>query len=236
MLQLDGVEVFYGKIQALRGVSLTVNQGELVALIGSNGAGKSTTLQTISGLQRPTSGTITYKGQPISRTQPHEIVRMGLAHCPEGRRVFGRLTVAENLRLGAVTRRDAAEIERTREQVYTLFPRLQERSSQLASTLSGGEQQMLAIGRAMMSQPELILLDEPSLGLAPMLVKQIFTIIQGIRERGGTILLVEQNARQALAIADRAYVMETGKVILSGTAEELRQNSQVEHAYLGGVV
>ena len=235
MLQVDNVEVYYGKIQAIKGVSINVQPGELVALIGSNGAGKSTMLRTISGLLRPRQGSITYGGERIDKVAPHQIVRMGLAHCPEGRRIFGRLTVAENLRLGAVTRTSPAEVEQSRAQVYELFPRLQERSSQLASTLSGGEQQMLAIGRALMSQPKLLLLDEPSLGLAPMLVTQIFRIIQSIRQRGGTILLVEQNARQALNIADRAYVIETGKVVLAGSAAELRANPQVEQAYLGGV-
>jgi branched-chain amino acid transport system ATP-binding protein len=235
MLQVDNVEVYYGKIHALKGVSLTVQPGELVALIGSNGAGKSTMLRTISGLLRPRQGSITYDGQRIDRIAPYQIVRLGLAHCPEGRRIFGRLTVAENLRLGAVTRASGAEIERSRMQVYGLFPRLQERSNQLASTLSGGEQQMLAIGRALMSEPKLLLLDEPSLGLAPMLVTQIFKTIQNIRQGGGTILLVEQNARQALNIADRAYVIETGRVVLEGSAADLRANPQVEHAYLGGV-
>ena len=235
MLQVDNIEVYYNKIYALKGVSLTVNEGELVALIGSNGAGKSTTLRTISGLLRPKQGSVTYNGQRIDKIAPHQIVRLGLAHCPEGRRIFGRLTVYENLTLGAVTRSDRAAIERNREEVFSLFPRLNERSSQLASTLSGGEQQMLAIGRAVMSQPKLLLLDEPSLGLAPMLVTQIFNIIQSIRQRGGTILLVEQNARQALQIADRAYVMETGKIILAGSAAELQTNPQVEQAYLGGV-
>ena len=235
MLQVENIEVYYGKIYALKGVSLTVNEGELVALIGSNGAGKSTTLRTISGLLRPKQGSVTYNGQRIDKIAPHQIVRLGLAHCPEGRRIFGRLSVYENLTLGAVTRTDRAEIERSREQVFDLFPRLKERASQLASTLSGGEQQMLAMGRALMSQPKLLLLDEPSLGLAPMLVTQIFNIVQSIRQRGGTILLVEQNARQALQIADRAYVMETGKIILAGSAAELQTNPQVEHAYLGGV-
>ena len=235
MLQVENIEVYYGKIYALKGVSLTVNEGELVALIGSNGAGKSTTLRTISGLLRPKQGSVTYNGQRIDKIAPHQIVRLGLAHCPEGRRIFGRLSVYENLTLGAVTRTDRTEIERSREQVFDLFPRLKERASQLASTLSGGEQQMLAMGRALMSQPKLLLLDEPSLGLAPMLVTQIFNIVQSIRQRGGTILLVEQNARQALQIADRAYVMETGKIILAGSAAELQTNPQVEHAYLGGV-
>lgn len=236
MLQLNAIEVYYGKIQALRGVSLIVNPGELVALIGSNGAGKSTTLRTISGLLRPREGSIIYNGQRIDKLPPHQIVRLGIAHCPEGRHIFGRMTVSENLKLGAVTQSDRAGIERSREQVFDLFPRLKERSGQLASTLSGGEQQMLAIGRALMSQPKLVLLDEPSLGLAPLLVESTFAIIQSIKQQGGTILLVEQNARQALAIADRGYVMETGRIILEGSAADLQVNSQVEQAYLGGVL
>ncbi|MCC7446966.1 MAG: ABC transporter ATP-binding protein [Anaerolineae bacterium] len=235
MLQLEAIEVYYGKIYALKGVSLTVNEGELVALIGSNGAGKSTTLRAISGILRPKQGSITYNGTRLDKIPPHQIVQMGVAQCPEGRRIFARLTVAENLRLGAVTRKDPAEIEQSREEVYHLFPRLQERASQIAGTLSGGEQQMLAIGRSLMSKPKLLLLDEPSLGLAPLLVEQIFETIKSLRERGSTILLVEQNARQALAIADRAYVMETGKIVLSGSAAELQHNPQVEQAYLGGV-
>ncbi len=235
MLQLENVEVYYGKIHALKGISLVVNQGELVALIGSNGAGKSTTLRTISGLLRPRHGSVTYNGTRLDKVPPHQIVKMGLAQCPEGRHIFARLTVQENLRLGAVTRRDSAEIERSREEVYQLFPRLKERATQIAGTLSGGEQQMLAIGRSLMSAPRLLVLDEPSLGLAPLLVEQIFETIGNLRTRGVTILLVEQNARQALAIADRAYVMETGKIVLSGIAAELQTNPQVEHAYLGGV-
>ena len=235
MLQLENIEVYYGKIYALKGVSLTVNQGELVALIGSNGAGKSTTLRAISGILRPKQGSITYNGTRIDKVNPHQIVQMGVAQCPEGRRIFARLTVAENLRLGAVTRKDSAEIEQSRAEVYQLFPRLEERASQIAGTLSGGEQQMLAIGRSLMSNPKLLLLDEPSLGLAPLLVEQIFETIKNLRQRGSTILLVEQNARQALAIADRAYVMETGKIVLSGSAAELQHNPQVEQAYLGGV-
>ncbi len=236
MLQIDNIDVYYGKIQALRGVSLTVNDGELVALIGSNGAGKSTTLRTISGLLRPRQGSITYNGQPIDKLPSHEIVRLGVVHCPEGRRIFGSLSVNENLRLGAVTQTDGNLIERTRRDVYDLFPRLSERSNQQAGTLSGGEQQMLAIGRAMMSQPKLLLLDEPSLGLAPLLVESVFDIIQQIKARGVTILLVEQNAWQALDIADRGYVMETGKITLSDSAEALLSNPQVEQAYLGGAV
>jgi branched-chain amino acid transport system ATP-binding protein len=236
MLQIDNIDVYYGKIQALKGVSLTVNDGETVALIGSNGAGKSTTLRTISGLLRPKQGSIKYDGQPIDKLASHDIVHMGIVHCPEGRRIFGSLSVNENLRLGAVAQTDANLIERTRKDVYDLFPRLLERGSQQAGTLSGGEQQMLAIGRAMMSQPKLLLLDEPSLGLAPLLVESVFDIIQRIKERGVTILLVEQNAWQALEIADRGYVMETGKITLTDSAAALLTNPQVEQAYLGGAV
>jgi branched-chain amino acid transport system ATP-binding protein len=236
MLQLDNVDVYYGKIQTLKGVSLTVNDGELVTLIGSNGAGKSTTLRTISGLLRARQGSISYHGQRIDRLPPYDIVRLGIVHCPEGRHLFGHLTVHENLRLGAVTQSDHAAIERTRREVYDLFPRLEERRRQLASTLSGGEQQMLAIGRALMARPKLLVLDEPSLGLAPLLVETVFAIIQRIKEQGVTILLVEQNAWQALEVADRGYVMETGKIILADSAATLRANPQVEQAYLGGAV
>ncbi len=236
MLQIDAIDVYYGKIQTLKSVSLTVNDGELVTLIGSNGAGKSTTLKTISGLLRPKTGSITYNGQRIDQIAPHEIVSLGVVHCPEGRRLFGHLTVAENIRLGAATRHDRAEIERARQQVYEIFPRLAERSGQSASTLSGGEQQMLAIGRALMAQPKLLLLDEPSLGLAPLLVESVFDTIRRIKAQGVTILLVEQNAWQALEIADRGYVMETGKIILADTASALLTNPQVEQAYLGGEI
>jgi branched-chain amino acid transport system ATP-binding protein len=236
MLQIDNIDVYYGKIQALKGVSLTVNDGELVALIGSNGAGKSTTLRTISGLMRPKQGSITYNGQPIDKLPSHEIVRLGVVHCPEGRHIFGSLSVNENLRLGAVSQTDANLIEQTRHDVYELFPRLSERGNQQAGTLSGGEQQMLAIGRAMMSQPKLLLLDEPSLGLAPLLVESVFDIIQRIKARGVTIFLVEQNAWQALEIADRGYVMETGKITLADSAAALLSNPEVEQAYLGGAV
>lgn len=233
MLELHDVEVYYGSIRALKGVSLTVAEGELVTLIGSNGAGKSTTLKTISGLLRPKGGRVQYRGQPIDRLPPHQIVALGISHCPEGRHIFGRLTVAENLRLGAVRRRDPDGIRQDRERVYELFPVLKERSRQLAGTLSGGEQQMLAIGRALMSRPKLLLLDEPSLGLAPLLVAAIFDTIQQLKHAGTTILLVEQNARLALGIADRGYVMETGRIILAETASELKANPQVEHTYLG---
>ncbi len=236
MLQIDNIDVYYGKIQALKGVSLTVNDGELVALIGSNGAGKSTTLRTISGLMRPRQGSITYNGQLLDKLPSHEIVRLGVVHCPEGRRIFGSLSVNENLRLGAAAQTDSNLIERTRKDVYELFPRLSERGNQQAGTLSGGEQQMLAIGRAMMSQPKLLLLDEPSLGLAPLLVESVFDIIQRIKAWGVTIFLVEQNAWQALEIADRGYVMETGKITLADSAAALLTNPQVEQAYLGGAV
>jgi len=236
MLRLDNIDVYYGKIQTLKGVSLEVNDGELVTLIGSNGAGKSTTLRTISGLMRPRGGSIVYDGQPIDRLPAHEIVNLGIVHCPEGRRLFGHLTVSENLRLGAVTRHSHDDIERQRREVFELFPRLEERRSQSAATLSGGEQQMLAIGRALMARPRLLLLDEPSLGLAPLLVQSVFATIRRIKAQGVTILLVEQNAWQALEIADRGYVMETGKIILTDSAAVLRTNPQVEQAYLGGVV
>ena len=233
MLELREVEVAYGNIRAIKGISLTVAEGELVTLIGANGAGKSTTLKTISGLLRPKSGTIFYRGQPLDRLPPHKIVALGISHCPEGRHLFGRLTVIENLRLGAIQRRDRENVQSDIKHVYTLFPVLEERSVQLAGTLSGGEQQMLAIGRALMSRPQLLLLDEPSLGLAPILVSIIFDTIRQLKREGATILLVEQNARLALDIADRAYVMETGRVTLQGPATELKHNPQVEHTYLG---
>ena len=233
MLELREVEVSYGNIRALKGISLRVAEGELVTLIGANGAGKSTTLKTISGLLRPKSGTLSYRGQPLGSLPPHKIVALGISHCPEGRHLFGRLTVTENLRLGAVQRPDHEEVRRDIDYVYKLFPVLKERNEQLAGTLSGGEQQMLAIGRALMSRPQLLLLDEPSLGLAPLLVSAIFDTIRQLKREGATILLVEQNARLALDIADRAYVMETGRVTLQGPAMELKHNPQVEHTYLG---
>ena len=233
MLELRDLHVYYGSIRALNGVSLTVADGELVTLIGSNGAGKSTTLKTISGLLRPRAGTIVYRGQPLERLAPHRIVALGVSHCPEGRHLFGRLTVAENLRLGAVQRRDAPGIRQDADRVYAMFPALKDRSQQLAGTLSGGEQQMLAIGRALMSRPSLLLLDEPSLGLAPLLVAGIFETIRQLKQAGTTILLVEQNAWLALDVADRAYVIETGLINLSGPAAELKHNPQVEHTYLG---
>ena len=236
MLRLDNIDVYYGKIQTLKGVSLTVSDGELVTLIGSNGAGKSTTLRTISGLMRPRQGSITYEDRPIDRLPAHEIVNLGIVHCPEGRRLFGHLSVTENLRLGAVTPRSRGDFEQGKREVFELFPRLEERRNQSAATLSGGEQQMLAIGRALMAKPRLLLLDEPSLGLAPLLVESVFDIIRRIKAQGVTILLVEQNAWQALDIADRGYVMETGKIILADSAAALRTNPQVEQAYLGGEV
>ena len=233
VLELKDVEVSYGNIRALKGVSLQVADGELVTLIGSNGAGKSTTLKTISGLLRPKAGTLVYDGRPLDRLPAHEIVALGVSQCPEGRHVFTQLSVAENLRLGAVQRRDRAMIQHDVQHVYELFPALKERYRQPAGTLSGGEQQMLAIGRALMSRPKLLLLDEPSLGLAPILVRTIFDTIRQLKHEGTTILLVEQNARLALEIADRAYVMETGRIMLEGPAVELRHDPLVEHTYLG---
>ena len=233
MLELRGVEVFYGNIRALQGISLSVAEGELVTLIGSNGAGKSTTLKTISGLLKPRAGAILYNGERIDGAPTHRIVALGVSHCPEGRRIFGRLTVEENLHMGAVQRRDRGRIRHDVERVYTLFPSLRERRRQLGGTLSGGEQQMLAISRALLSRPKLLLLDEPSLGLAPLLVESIFETIQTLKQEKTTILLVEQNARQALDVADRAYVMETGRIMLEGPAHELKHNPQVESTYLG---
>jgi branched-chain amino acid transport system ATP-binding protein len=234
MLNLDNVHVAYGNILALKGITLNVEEGELVTLLGSNGAGKSTCLKTISGLLRPQQGSITYLGQNIARLSPYEIVQRGISQAPEGRHVFARLTVGENLLMGAIQRKDTANIAADQDNVFLLFPVLSERIKQSAGTLSGGEQQMLAIGRALMSRPRLLLLDEPSLGLSPILVEKIFSVIQKVRQEGGTVLLVEQNARQALEIADRGYVLETGKIILQGSAQELRTNQEIEKAYLGG--
>jgi branched-chain amino acid transport system ATP-binding protein len=233
MLELTDLDVRYGNIRALRGVSLRVAEGELVALIGSNGAGKTTTLRTISGLLRPTEGTITFEGAEISRAPTDRIVALGISHCPEGRRIFGGLTVAENLRLGAVSRSDRRAIAEDLEMVFGLFPLLKERIGQAGGTLSGGEQQMLAIGRALMSRPRLLLLDEPSLGLAPLMVERIFATIGELKSQGRTILLVEQNVHHALDIADRAYVMETGHITLEGPAAVLRHDPKVEQSYLG---
>ncbi|AGE23546.1 branched-chain amino acid ABC transporter ATP-binding protein [Geobacillus sp. GHH01] len=234
MLKVDGIDVFYGNIHALKGVSLEVNKGEIVTLIGANGAGKTTLLKTISGLLRPKNGDIVYEGASIAGKAAQTIVKQGISHVPEGRRVFANMTVEENLELGAFLRKDKDGIQQDFAKVFQLFPRLEERRKQLAGTLSGGEQQMLAIGRALMARPKLLLLDEPSMGLAPLLVKTIFRIIQEINESGTTILLVEQNAHMALSIAHRAYVLESGRVVLSGTASELQASEQVKQAYLGG--
>lgn len=234
MLSLNNVHVYYGAIHALKGISFEVNEGEIVTLIGSNGAGKSTSLKTISGLLRPKEGTITFKGMDLTKVNAPEVVSKGISQVPEGRRIFANMTVSENLDLGAYQRRDKEGIKRDLEKVYSLFPRLLERRRQLAGTLSGGEQQMLAMGRALMSRPQLLLLDEPSMGLAPLLVKQIFAIVEEINSQGTTILLVEQNARMALSVATRAYVLETGKIVLSGDAKELMESDEIKKAYLGG--
>jgi branched-chain amino acid transport system ATP-binding protein len=233
MLELTDVHVRYGNIRALQGVSLQVDPGQLVALIGSNGAGKSTTLRTISGLLRPSQGTITFEGADITTAPTDRIVALGISHCPEGRRIFGSLTVGENLRLGAVSRRDAAGIAEDLGMVFDLFPILKERTGQVGGTLSGGEQQMLAIGRALMGRPRLLLLDEPSLGLAPLMVERIFATIAALKAQGLTILLVEQNVHQALDVADRAYVVETGRITIEGEAAVLRHDPKVEQSYLG---
>ena len=232
ILRLNDVHTYYGNIHALKGVTIEVKRGEIVTLIGANGAGKTTTLKTISGLLHPREGNVEFENRDISRTPAHELVRAGIGHAPEGRRIFSRLTVLENLQMGGYTRK-TAEIKEDVESVYNLFPRLRERSSQKGGTLSGGEQQMLAIGRALMSEPRVLLLDEPSLGLAPILVQQVFSTIKEINEQGTTILLVEQNALQALTIAHRGYVLQTGNVVLSGPAEDLRKNEMVRKAYLG---
>ncbi|WP_298820402.1 ABC transporter ATP-binding protein [uncultured Chloroflexus sp.] len=234
LLELQNVHTYYGKIHALKGISMSVNQGEIVTLIGSNGAGKSTTLRTISGLLKPRQGQVLFKGQRIDTLPPHEIVRLGIAQAPEGRRIFPRLTVLENLEMGAFlydTR--SPEYQADLDRVLTLFPRLRERVSQKGGTLSGGEQQMLAIGRALMTRPQVLLLDEPSMGLAPVLVEQIFEIIQTINQQGTTVLLVEQNALQALSIAHRGYVLQSGEIVLEDTAANLRDNAMVQKAYLG---
>lgn len=231
LLEVENLYAGYGKIEALHGISFHVNEGEIVTLIGANGAGKTTTLRTICGLLQPRSGSITLEGQRIDRLPAHKIVSLGLSMSPEGRRIFGRMTVRENLEMGAFTRKDS--IAQDLERVFTLFPRLKERLPQKGGTLSGGEQQMLAIGRALMARPKLLLLDEPSLGLAPLMVAQIFSIIREINAAGTTVLLVEQNAHQALGVAHRAYVLETGRVTLEGPAAELAQNPQVKAAYLG---
>jgi branched-chain amino acid transport system ATP-binding protein len=234
ILELDAVHTYYGHIHALHGISITVRQGEIVTLIGANGAGKTTTLRTISGLMHPRQGRVVFEGTDVSRVKAHELVRHGIGHAPEGRRIFSRLTVLENLQMGGFTRR-GAEILDEIERVFTLFPRLRERASQRGGTLSGGEQQMLAIGRALMSRPRVLLLDEPSLGLAPILVQQIFSIIREINAQGTTILLVEQNALQALNVANRGYVLQTGRVALEGAAATLREDETVRKAYLGEI-
>lgn len=233
ILKLDNVHSYYGRIHALKGISLEVKEGEIVTLIGGNGAGKSTTLRTISGLIHPREGSVTFEGQDISHTDPHLIVQRGLGHVPEGRGVFPKLTVRENMELGAFTLNDRAELERRMEYAFSLFPRLKERISQKGGTLSGGEQQMLATARGLMLKPRVLMLDEPSMGLAPVLVELIFDIIKTMNEQGTTILLVEQNALMALSIAHRGYVLQTGKIVLSDTAANLKKNEMVQHAYLG---
>ena len=233
MLKVTDLQVYYGVIQALKGISFEVNEGEVIALIGANGAGKTTILHTITGLIESKGGSVEFEGKDITKMPGHKIVTLGMAHVPEGRRVFADLTVYENLKMGAYTRKDKNEIAQSLEQVYEHFPRLKERKNQLAGTLSGGEQQMLAMGRALMSKPKIILMDEPSMGLSPIFVNEIFDIIREVSEAGTTVLLVEQNAKKALSIADRAYVLETGKIVLEGNAEELMNDESVKKAYLG---
>jgi branched-chain amino acid transport system ATP-binding protein len=233
LLEIKDLEVNYGVIKAIKGVSFDVNEGEIIALIGAIGAGKTTILHTITGLIQAKKGSIVFDGKELTKTPPHKIVSMGMAHVPEGRRIFQQLSVLENLKLGAYTRKDKSEIASTLKMVYERFPRLEERKNQVAGTLSGGEQQMLAMGRALMSKPRIILMDEPSMGLSPLLVSEIFDIIKVINESGTTVLLVEQNAKKALSIADRAYVLETGKITLSGDAKDLINDESVKKAYLG---
>lgn len=233
LLEVKDLQVHYGVIQALKGISFEVNEGEIIALIGANGAGKTTTLHTISGILPSSAGTILYDGKDITKMPAHKIVNLGLSQVPEGRRVFAQLSVLENLKMGAFIRNDKAEIEKDLVNIYKRFPRLEERKNQLAGTLSGGEQQMLAMGRALMARPKIILMDEPSMGLSPIYVNEIFDIIKSINESGTTVLLVEQNAKKALSIADRAYVLETGNIVLSGDAKNLMNNDTVRKAYLG---
>lgn len=234
VLEINGLNVYYGNIHAIKDVSLKVEEGEIVSLIGANGAGKTTTLQTISGIIRPKTGTILFNGKDITKERAHNIVKMGIAQVPEGRRVFSQLSVSDNVRLGAFTVKDTAEgLKANRKRFYDIFPRMRERKQQLAGTLSGGEQQMLAMGRAVMSRPKLLILDEPSMGLSPLFVKEIFKTIVELNQKGTTILLVEQNARMALSIADRAYVIETGRIGMEGPAKELAENEDVKKAYLG---
>ena len=233
MLEVKDLEVYYGVIQAIKGVSFHVEKGEVIALIGANGAGKTTILHTVTGLLSPKKGSVIFQGKDITKTPAHKIVSMGMAHVPEGRRVFAELSVYENLKMGAYTRTDKAEIEDSLKSVYKRFPRLEERKNQKARTLSGGEQQMLAMGRALMSKPGIILMDEPSMGLSPILVNEIFDIIRSVSESGTTVLLVEQNAKKALSIADRAYVLETGNITLEGKAKDLLEDDSIKKAYLG---
>lgn len=233
MLEVKDLEVYYGVIQAIKGVSFHVDKGEVIALIGANGAGKTTILHTITGLLIPKKGSVMFGGKDITKVPAHKIVSMGMAHVPEGRRVFAELSVYENLRMGAYTRKDKGEIEASLQQIYERFPRLKERKNQMAGTLSGGEQQMLAMGRALMSKPQIILMDEPSMGLSPILVNEIFDIIQSVSESGTTVLLVEQNAKKALSIADRAYVLETGNIVMEGKAQDLLEDDSIKKAYLG---
>lgn len=235
MLEMIDVNVYYGAIHALKGISIKVNEGEIVTLIGANGAGKTTTLKTISGVLKPKAGVVKFQGNEINKVNASNIVSLGISHVPEGRRVFASMSVMENLEMGAYSRTDKAEIKKDYEMVFETFPRLLERKNQMAGTLSGGEQQMLAIGRALMSRPKLLLLDEPSMGLAPLVVKQIFSIIKDINEKGTTVLLVEQNAAMALNIANRAYVIQNGRVEMEGSANELLNDEKVRSAYLGGV-
>lgn len=234
LLELKDINVYYGAIHALKGISLNVEEGQVVSLIGANGAGKTTTLRTISGLLRSKTGSISFRGKELRHESAESIVRLGISHCPEGRRVFADMSVKENLEMGAFTRKDKKEISQTMDMIYDHFPRLKERMNQMAGTLSGGEQQMLAMGRALMSKPKLLLLDEPSMGLAPILVKEIFNMVQEIHGMGTTVLLVEQNARMALAISDYAYVLETGHISLEGEAKSLAESEEVRKVYLGG--
>ena len=233
LLEISGIDVFYGRVQAVRGASLEVDTGEVVALIGSNGAGKTTTLRTISGLIHPSRGTIKFNGKDITHTEPQKIVNLGICQSPEGRRLFARMSVLDNLRMGAYTRKNQADVARDMERVFELFPRLKERRNQIAGTLSGGEQQMCAMGRALMASPKVLMLDEPSLGLAPILVETIFNIVGEINSRGIPVLLVEQNAHKALEVAHRGYVLETGVIVQTGTGKELLESEEVQKAYLG---
>ena len=234
LLEVKDLEVYYGVIQAIKGISFEVNEGEIVTLIGANGAGKTTTMQSIMGLIPAKNGTITYEGKPINKVPTHKIVQMGMTQVPEGRRIFQELSVYDNLVMGAFTKKDQKKVKEDIEEIYARFPRLKERKNQIAGTLSGGEQQMLAMGRAMMSRPKLLMLDEPSMGLSPLLVDEVFEIIKDFHKNGTTILLVEQNAGKSLAISDRAYVLENGKIALSGTGKELMESEEIKKAYLGG--